>query len=442
MPKPNTRRVLVVSPHFAPINAPDMHRARLMLPYIRDHGWEPTVLAVRPGDIEGGVVEPQLLDTYPADIRVVRVGGIPPRATRWAGLGSLWLRCGRALRAAGERLIREEAFDLVFLTTTQFEAFNLGPLWREEHGIPYVLDYQDPWVNSYYASTGTPPPGGRLKFAYSQWRARRCEPRVLRGASGIIAVSGAYGATMARNYPGFDAGRVKLLPFGATEMDLRVAARFKPAEPLVPRRDGNFHIVYTGRCGPDMSTSLSIVFRAFRKFMAERPSEAARVRFHFIGTDYAPRPFGREWAMPVAVAEGVEAHVSEHCYRVPYFEALSYLVNADALLAAGSNDPTYSASKLYPYLLARRPLLIVFNERSPVTSIAASLKCRMNFPFAGAGDVESLSGEVCRRWFMDGGMNTVSELDPAGFRPYTAAGMTESLAGIFDAALAAGRART
>ena len=199
-PRPR-RKVLIVSPHFPPINAPDMQRARLALPYLRSFGWEPVVLAVAPEMVEGGVREPLLEQTYPADIRVERVRGIPPQATRWAGVGSLWLRCGRALRAAGERLLRQERFDLVFFSTTQFDAFSLGPRWKARFGVPYVLDYQDPWINDYYRLTKTIPPGGPLKFGFSQWRARRLEPKALRQAGGVVAVSDSYGPALARNHP-------------------------------------------------------------------------------------------------------------------------------------------------------------------------------------------------------------------------------------------------
>jgi len=40
------KRVLIVSPNFPPINAPDMQRVRMSLPFYRDNGWEPVVLAV------------------------------------------------------------------------------------------------------------------------------------------------------------------------------------------------------------------------------------------------------------------------------------------------------------------------------------------------------------------------------------------------------------
>jgi len=437
-PRP-ARRVLIVSPHFPPVNAPDMQRVRMALPYLRANGWEPVVLAAAPEMVEGAVLEPLLEETYPADVRIVRARGIPPSASRWAGVGGLWLRCGGAMRAAGERLLRREKFDLVFFSTTQFDAFALGPRWRSRFGVPYVLDYQDPWVNPYYAATRTPPPGGRLKFAYSQWKARRREPAALRDASGVIAVSGAYGASLARSHPWFDASGVRLLPFGASERDLDTARGHAPADPLVPFGDGHIHHVYTGRCGPDMSISLTIVFRAFRRFLAARPAEAERVRFHFIGTDYAPRPLGRNWAAPVAQAEGVGAYVAEHCYRVPYFEALHYLTRADALLAVGSNDPTYSASKIFPYVLARRPMLAVFSAAGPVTAIAAELKIGSFYPFRDPADIEPLASEIAEKWFLGGAMREEPRVDAGACLAHSAEGMTRALAACFDAAV--GRAR-
>jgi glycosyl transferase family 4 len=436
------RKVLIVSLHFAPINTPDMQRTRMALPFFRKFGWEPVVLAVAPDLVEGGVLEPLLEETYPPDIRVIRVGGIPPRITRWAGIGSLWLRCGRALRAAGGKLLSSEKFDLAFFSTTQFDAFTLGPRWKAEFGVPYVLDYQDPWINDYYGRTRTRPPGGWVKFGFTQWFARRREPGVLREASGVVTVSAAYGATLAKTYPWFDPQSVVFIPFGAAEADFAAARLHRPAEPLVPFGDGMVHFVYTGRCGPDMSTSLKIVFRAFKGYLAERPEEAKRIRFHFIGTDYAPRPLGREWAMPVAREEGIEAYVVEQCYRVPYFDALYYIIHADALIAVGSNDPTYSASKIFPYVLARRPMLIVFHADSPVSALSEAMKCGVRYAFRNADDIDAIAAKVKEEWFLGGKMNEFLEADLSAFYPYSAESMTHRLADCFDTALARNASRT
>lgn len=429
------RRVLIVSPHFSPINAPDMQRVRMMLPYVRENGWEPVVLATDPALVEGGVHEPLLEKSYPSDIRVVRSGGIPANYTRWAHFGSLWWRCGASMRAAGERLLREERFDLVFFSTTFFDAFSLGPRWRRKFGVPYVLDYQDPWINDYYERTGTPPPGGRFKFGLSQWLARRREPDAVGAASGLIAVSGAYGDGLVRRYPWLDRSRVAVLPFATDRNDFRLAKQHQPEKPIIDFGDGMRHFVYAGRCGPDMSTSLGIIFRSFRKFLASNPGEARRTRFHFIGTDYAPPPRGREWAAPVARAEGVSEFVHEHCYRVPYFDCLHYLTHADGLLVVGSNDASYSASKLFPYVLSERPLLVVFHERSPVLRMAREMGCDQCFGFDQPEDLDSVSESVFRSWYMEGGMSRVPPADKERIIPHTAEVMTRQLTAYFDEAV-------
>lgn len=429
------RKVLIVSPHFPPTNAPDMQRVRLALPHLRALGWEPVVLAIHPDSIEGDVRDALFERTYPGDIRIVRVRGIVPKNTRRFGFGGLWLRCGRAVREAGEALLRAEKFDLVFISTTQFDAFTLGPRWKRRFGVPFVVDYQDPWFTDYYARTGTTPPGGRIKFAFAQLRARLREPVVLREASGIVAVSSAYGLSLARTYPGFDASRVVSLPFGTSEDDLAHARSHVPAQPLVPFGDGCFHHVYAGRAGADMGVSLAALFRAFGRYQTSHPVEAARMRFHFIGTSYAPPPLGRETVMPIARAEGVGAHVREHCERVPYFDALHYVIHADALVLLGSDDPSYSASKIFPYLFSRRPALTVFHEQSPALAVARLARSGPCLGFAGKDDIDTLADEIHARWFVAGGMAASPGLLPPECAGFSAEAMTRQLAAIFSAAI-------
>ena len=75
------KRALIISPRFPPINAADMHRVRHSLPYFRDHGWAPTVLAVAPQYVEG-TRDDLLNKPLPSDADVRRVGAIPRRWSR------------------------------------------------------------------------------------------------------------------------------------------------------------------------------------------------------------------------------------------------------------------------------------------------------------------------------------------------------------------------
>ena len=53
------RRLLIVSPHFPPLNAPDHQRVRMSLPHYAACGWEPVVLCIA-RDRQSGVMEEDL----------------------------------------------------------------------------------------------------------------------------------------------------------------------------------------------------------------------------------------------------------------------------------------------------------------------------------------------------------------------------------------------
>lgn len=412
-----------------------MQRTRLALPYLREMGWEPTVLAVSPDSVEGAVIDEVLLQTYPKDIKVIRVKGIMPQSTRWLGIGSLWWRCGRAIRQAGNQILSNEKYDLVFFSNTQFDSFTLGPLWRSKYGVPYVLDYQDPWVNDYYRDTGTPPPGGALKFWLSQFNARRREPKVIQSASGIIAVSSAYGPSLQKRYPWFTASSIRTIPFGTSSLDLDIARKHQLSRSLIPFGDGNIHHVYVGRCGEDMILALTILFRAFKRYLEIHPLDAEKHRFHFIGTDYAPPPLGRRWVIPIAQREQVESYVHEHCYRVPYFEALHYLTRANVLMVIGSNDPSYSASKIYPYILAHRPLLTITHEQGEIVSLLERQKITGCYAFNSSDNDVRLVYKIYDEWFVQKRFQQVHTSPVSMLSQHGAKPMTAALVEVFDHAI-------
>ncbi|MDQ3820866.1 MAG: hypothetical protein M3362_24715, partial [Acidobacteriota bacterium] len=186
--------------HFPPINAPDHQRVRMSLPYFEEFGWRPTVLAVEPEYVEG-VWDSGLLQSVPTETDVIRTRALPVKQTRRIGLGGLALRSLPFLRATGNALLKEKKFDLIYFSTTMFPTMALGPHWRRKWHVPYVLDFQDPWLSDYYDSPASPaPPGGRLKYGVTKSLARLLEPKAVRYASHIISVSPAYPSTLLARY--------------------------------------------------------------------------------------------------------------------------------------------------------------------------------------------------------------------------------------------------
>jgi len=428
------RRVLIVSPHFPPVNAPDHQRVRMSLPYLRDNGWEAHVLAVDPQFIEG-FQDPGLVRTLPGDVPVTRAAAIPPRLTRWLGLGNLALRALLPLDREGSRLLRRGRFDLVYFSTTVFPVMRLGPRWKRRFGVPFVLDLQDPWVSDYYDRSGVRPPGGWFKYRLSQWLARRSEPAAVRAAAHVISVSPSYPQTLLARYPGLRAERFTVLPFGAPEADAEFVRRQGVKQTVFDPADGLRHWVYLGRGGADMAPALRGLFLALRSLRQERP-EVNRLRLHFVGTSYATGPRAQKTVEPVARECGVADLVSEQTGRIPYLEGLALLHASDALLVVGSDDASYSASKVYPCILAGRPLLAVVHEGS----VAGEVVCRCR-----AGDVVSFRTgqapeELARAvapalgQMLDRPRGQVPATDWEAFAAYSARAMTRQQCAVFDQA--------
>ncbi|MGB3543598.1 glycosyltransferase [Rubrivirga sp.] len=433
------KRVLIVSPRFAPSNAADSHRVRQSLPYYREAGWEPVVLAVKPDEV-AAPQDPILLRTVPDDVEVVRVGAIPRLWTERAGVGSLEARAIVSLMRAGRRLLRERPFDLVFFSTTAMAVTALGPRWKRETGVPFIVDFQDPWVSDYYARTGASPPGGAFKFGLVQAAARRLEPHVLRSASHAFSVSPAYPRDLAARYPWLSEDRFTVLPFGAPERDFDVLRDARVSNPVFDPSDGLEHWAYVGRAGEDMAPALDALFNALAAARQDDPGRYDNLRLHFVGTSYAEGDRATCTVAPVAERHGVADLVEERPHRIPYFEALQVLLDADAVVIPGSDDPGYTASKLYPYVLARRPLLAVFHEASTVIDVVRETRAGTVVPFASAEPTSAVADRIRSVWF-DRPL-AAPETDWKAFEPYTARTMAHRQANVFHSAIGVAPRRT
>jgi hypothetical protein len=367
------KRVLIVSPHFPPVNAPDMQRIRMSLPYYRATGWDPVVLCVRSEDVDA-VMEPELMATVPDDVKVVRTTAYPVRWTRKLGVGTLGYRAVRQLYRAGAELLRREHFDLVFFSTTQFMAHILGPLWRRRFGVPYVLDIQDPWRTDYYERKGSRRPPGGWKYQIARMQAWMFEGWTVRNASGLISVSGSYLDDLRSRYPEITMPAEVIL-FGGSRADTEIARSGPPSPNSYVRRPGEIHLLYTGASGPVMPHSLMVLFEGLRQFREREPERARRLRFHFYGTSYVAPGQGRNSVMPIAEVCRVADMVDEIPHRLGHLECLRLQSEADILLLPGSSDLAYSPSKVYPYYLTGNPILGLVFRDSVMERLLDDLQC-------------------------------------------------------------------
>lgn len=424
------KQVLILSPRFPPVNAADHHRVRMMLPELAAHGWKATVLAVDPAYVEGEIEE-DLVTTIPPDVEVIRVKAIPALLTRKAGIGSLGLRAYPAMRAAGDELLRSRRFDLVFASTTEFGLVPLARRWKRRFGVPYVVDLQDPWVNPYYDETGNRPPGGAFKHWATQAVARRQEGPTLRDAARIITVSPGYPEILRRRYPELPPELFCVIPFAGAPSDFEIARQLSRQRIFTPG-DGRKHWTYAGTAPPGIRSTLIPFLLALRRAFDSGIVSEDTVRLHFVGTDYSPKELARNRVTGIAEEVGMGGVLEEHASRIPFLETLRCLLDSDALLLLGWDDPAYTASKVYPYILAHRPLLSVLHEESSANQVIRSSIAGVSVTFSEATSVETIADAIYRDWFVSRAFAWIPATSWNAFEQYTARSMTSSVARVFD----------
>lgn len=425
------RRLLIISPNFPPINSPDMHRVRMSLSHFAEFGWEPIVLAVDPACVVERVVDPILLETIPSDVPVHRTAAFDVHWTRKLGVSTLALRALPFLYIAGTRLMAKDRPDLVYFSTTSFPVLVLGRIWKRRFGVPFVVDMQDPWVGDYYEKR--PAKERPPKYALAQTMHRLLEPFTMRAVDGVIAVTDSYHETLRRRYPWISPDFCRTIPFGASEKDFQVAANMDWHNSYFIRGEGLFHGVCAGALGQTKTETCRALCLAFRHGLDTKPELFSKIRLHFIGTDYAPPEYARPTIRPIAEEYQLEKYIFESPSRVSYLTALSLFRDAYFLVVLGSDDPNYTASKIYPYILAQKPLLCVFHKHSSVISVLEKTRAGHIVSFDendAAQQIETKLFPALRNFFE--ALPFVPDTNWKEFEPYRAREMTRRQTELFD----------
>jgi hypothetical protein len=429
------RRVLIISPHFPPINAADHQRVRMALPYLSEFGWQAHVIAVQPESVQG-VCDRYLQSTVPEDIPVTYINALPVKYTKMIGLGGLGWRCLPSLLTVGDKLLQDQSFDLIYFSTTVFLSMGLAARWFKKFEVPYVLDFQDPWLSDYYQTQGkgSIPPGGKLKYGFAQMMARLLEPKAMKSVNHVTSVSSAYPQILQQRYAWLKSEQFTVLPFGAPQADFELLPSLKIRQSIFDPQDGKTHWVYVGRGGQDMAKALKALFLAIQTNRSQNPQFWQSVRLHFVGTSYAPKGRETKTIKPLAKSCNVDDLVTEHPLRVPYFEALQVLQDSQGILLIGSDDPNYSASKIYPCILAQKPILGIFHEKSLVVDVIKKTQAGEVVTFKSNNKpedlVEQLTEKIVRLFQPDKSMT--SNINWSAFEAYTAKSMTDKLCYVFN----------
>lgn len=420
------RTVLILSPHFPPSSLAGVHRARHLAKALPAHGWRPVVVRADPTHYaEPG--DAALAALVPATVEEIRTGAIPASLARRLGFGDIGLRGWHGFGSALLRAARRTGAPVVLITGSPFYPMLLGQRLARA-GLKVVLDFQDPWVSPVGAAR---PPLSRAGLSHRL--ARLLEPRALRHAHAVTSVSQEQNEALRARHPALANVPMEAIPIGGDPDDFAALRTMPPPRLRHPLDPARLNFAYVGsfmpRSGPPMATML----RAAGRLAARRPDIGQRLTLHFVGTANHPNAAGPGAASRLARALGLAWLVRETPGRVAYLEALSLLANADGLLLIGSDEPHYTASKIYPALMAARPFVSLFYARSSAHAILAEAGGGRAFAFEDPAFLTALESPLADA------MEAIADA-PGGFplpdaavvAPFTAPAIAGRFAALFD----------
>jgi hypothetical protein len=430
--RPRMKRVVIIGADFSPSSLPPATRIRFFAKYLPQFGWEPVVLTTEPGYYESAT-DPENEKLLPQWLEIVRTRALPASLTRKFGIGDIGLRTVLHHWSALKRLLREKKIDLIFIPVPPNVTMLLGRLAHMRYGIPYVVDYIDPWVTEYYWKLPHEqrPPKWLISYALS-----RClEPFALKRAEHITGVSQGTTDQVVTRYEWLSAADATEIPYGAEAGDFDYLRQHPRQNKIFDSKDGNLHVCYVGAYVESMGPTLRALFAAFKASLQRSPKTFEKIVLHFVGTTYSTN--GSDPFRVTAVARdcGVAERITEHPHRVPYLDSLQLMLDAQALILLGSVEPHYTASKVFPYVLAKRPLLAVFHEDSSVVTILKDVNAAQIVTFSAVESPNAKVNEISTRLEQILTESYDPEVHWEAFESYTTKAMAGRLAHTFDIAV-------
>jgi len=426
-------RVALVSGHFPPSNLVGAHRARLWSRYLPEFGWKPIVVTGDPDRYEERP-DPDLERLVAPGLRVIHASTLPTRPVRL--VGDIGVRAFRGCYRVLCDLAAKREIDFVLVTIPSNFLAPLGRLVRWRHGLPFGIDYQDPWISRGAAVDRT------FSRAWGSYRlACLLEPWAVRGASLITGMAPGYVAGMLERNPDVAQNAVvAIMPMGGAPEDFELVRTLRRPTFLFRPDDGCFHLIYAGALLPEGIVVLDAFFAGLKALRDGAPEIARRLKVHFVGTGTSPDDLTGHRVLPRAARIGVADMVSEHPDRIGYVDALNHQVQSSAVLVLGSTERHYTPSKVFQAMQSGRPVFAMLHAESTAVDMVRS---------AGAGQVLTLSDRsLPAPAAVAAGLRALIETEnfdgssvaKAAFENHSARQSTRTLARALDRALARYRA--
>lgn len=351
------KKILMLINFFPPAAGGGVYRPLSFVKYLPGMSWEVTVITPRAGEF--WISDPSLEEEIPPEVRVVRTGSLSAsrmlnlirrggggkRATRSSGRFEILRKLGEfillpdtyvgwvpfAVRAASG-LCSEEKFDLIYSTSPPDSTHLAAGKLSRRFGIPWVVDFRDPWIGLYLRDPATP----LHRHLHSKMERRAAE------ADLVLVTTDWQKKKLLQLYP---SARVEKIPNG---YDSEKFERFENLKPDPER----FTFLHTGMLTLGRKSRNFLEGLSF--FMKRTGTGSDSLQAIFAG---AWESGNREWVDKLGLRE-----VTDFKGHLPHDQCIRLEKESHVLLLIKHDDFRYRGlipGKLYEYIGARRPILAV-----------------------------------------------------------------------------------
>jgi glycosyltransferase involved in cell wall biosynthesis len=320
---PHRLRLLIAAYYFPPSNVVGASRVAKFVKYLLRLDVDVTVVTVDPRHY--GKARDRELPGFIGDPSL-RIKTTRALSRRWGVReeGLYWLPY---LLPTLVRSCREHQYDAFLITGNPFCSFAAAPALRALCGIPYVLDFRDPWSLSPY----------RRATALNRLAAgliRRIESTAIAHADYVLNVTDPATALYQKYYSerGVPGSRFVTIPNG---VDLEDLTDVEP-EPM----PASFSIVYAGKFGGFRDPSP--LLHAIKRLVRGRDLSPSEFRLVHVGQPE------RE-VLQTAEKLGIDEFVT-NTGHVPYRKALAHIAGASASVLISGGHPYEPTTKIFDYM--------------------------------------------------------------------------------------------
>jgi hypothetical protein len=337
MSKLSLKKIFIIAPYFPPSAMPPSQRVRLIVQHAASLGYFPTVFTVE-SKYREETEDPWMVDLVGDQFKLITVNCFDQNKTRKFKVGDLGLRVLPFLFFKLRKYAKKEKPDFILYPVPPWYTLMIAPLIKKITGIPYGIDFIDPWVHDLDKRESS------VKKHISHWISRRMEKQVCKHASIIYAVSKGINDNLIKRYPFLKEKTFIAVPYGAEQNDFDVLRKEMPEI-----KNNKIVIRYIGAIWLDCYAVLDGLMPALAAV-----GKLKQLQIEFYGTSYAGEKFSRPQLDKWVLENDMEKYVSENPIRVTYRRAVELTLQSDLLLLIGGMVPYYAASKLMGLLVSKK----------------------------------------------------------------------------------------